>query len=157
MTNFEIVTQTPDKLDQLLYMVQDDALAAKGCSYEMQLPPEPAGSWKEWLEQETDLDICETPRGCIYPNRTDVEDADDAAAAPVQPESAPPSRAVWFDVPCPVCGKARTNSWEKRISKTLKYRGIVCETCIAKEYGVLVDELRAAMEQHYGLTPCLGL
>lgn len=161
MTNFEIVTQTPDKLDQLLYMVQDDALAAKGCSYEMELPPRPGRSWKEWLEQETDLDICETPRGCIYPNRTIAETYGEDSEDIVQPESGgrttPPSHVVWFSIPCPVCGKEKTNSWEKKISRALKYNGIVCETCIAKEYDVSVDELRRTMETHFGLVPCLGI
>ena len=157
MTNFEIVTQNPDKLDELLYMVQDDALVAKGCSYEMELPPDPARSWKEWLEQETDLDICETPRGWIYPNITMDDSEMNGDAVPSEDRDAPPSHTVWFDIPCPVCGRTKTNSWEKRISRALNYRGIVCEACIAKEYDLSVDELRAAMESHFGLTPCLGL
>lgn len=70
---------------------------------------------------------------------------------------APPSHAVWFDIPCPVCGKAKTNSWEKRISRALNYRGIVCEACIAREYDLSIDALRVSMEKHFGLTPCLGL
>ena len=157
MTNFEIVTQNPDKLDELLYMVQDDALAAKGCSYEMELPPDSARSWKEWLEQETDLDICETPRGCIYPNITMDDSEMNGDAVPAEDRDAPPSQVVWFDIPCPVCGRAKTNSWEKRISRALNYQGTVCEACIAKEYDVSIDGLRAAMEEHFGLTPCLGL
>ncbi len=157
MTNFEIVTQNPDKLDELLYMVQDDALAAKGCSYEMELPPDPAKSWKEWLEQETDLDICETPRGCIYPNITMDDNEMAEETVPSEVRDNPSSHAVWFDIPCPVCGKAKTNSWEKRISRALNYRGIVCEACIAKEYDLSIDALRASMEKHFGLTPCLGL
>lgn len=157
MTNFEIVTQNPDKLDELLYMVQDDALAAKGCSYEMELPPDPARSWKEWLEQETDLDICETPRGCIYPNITMDDSEMNGDAVPSEDRDAPPSHAVWFDIPCPVCGRTKTNFWEKRISRALNYQETVCEACIAKEYDVSIDGLRAAMEDHFGLTPCLGL
>lgn len=157
MTNFEIVTQNPDKLDELLYMVQDDALVAKGCSYEMELPPDPARSWKEWLEQETDLDICETPRGCIYPNITMDDSEMNGDAVPSEDRDAPPSQVVWFDISCPVCGRAKTNSWEKRISRALNYQETVCEACIAKEYDVSIDGLRAAMEDHFGLTPCLGL
>ena len=106
---------------------------------------------------ETDLDICETPRGCIYPNITMDDSEMNGDAVPSEDRDAPPSHAVWFDIPCPVCGRTKTNFWEKRISRALNYQETVCEACIAKEYDVSIDGLRAAMEDHFGLTPCLGL
>lgn len=64
----------------------------------------------------------------------------------------------WYDdIPCPVCGVERTNSWEKRISRALGYKAIVCEECIAKEYGLTVEELRNVMQEHFGLLPCPGI
>lgn len=69
-----------------------------------------------------------------------------------------PEMVIWYDgISCPVCGAERTNSWEKRISRALGYRAIVCEECIAKEYGLTVGELRATMETHFGLVPCPGI
>lgn len=63
----------------------------------------------------------------------------------------------WYDdILCPACGE-RTNSWEKRISRALGYQSIVCESCIAEEYGLTVPELRDTMENHFGLVPCPGL
>lgn len=63
----------------------------------------------------------------------------------------------WYEeICCPVCG-GRVNSWDKRISRALGYRAIVCEGCIAKEYGVTVEELRDTMENHFGLVPCPGV
>lgn len=63
----------------------------------------------------------------------------------------------WYDdILCPACGE-RTNSWEKRISRALGYQSIVCERCIAEEYGLTVAELRDTMENHFGLVPCPGL
>lgn len=67
-------------------------------------------------------------------------------------------KVIWYDeVPCPVCGAERTNSWEKRVSHALGYKSIVCEKCIAKEYGLSVPKLRATMENHFGLVPCPGI
>lgn len=63
----------------------------------------------------------------------------------------------WYDIPCPVCGAERTNSWDKRISRALKYKHIVCEKCIAKEYGITPEELRDTMKDHFGLLPCPGI
>ena len=63
----------------------------------------------------------------------------------------------WYEIPCPVCGRAETNSWEKRVSRALGYQSIVCEACISKEYGLTVEELRDTMQQHFGLVPCPGL
>lgn len=67
MTNFEIVTQDPQSLANLLYMVQDDALEAKGCSYDLKMPdPETVTMWDDWLRQEAEGDVCVTPRGAIH-------------------------------------------------------------------------------------------
>lgn len=67
-------------------------------------------------------------------------------------------KIIWYDgVSCPVCGTERTNSWEKRISRALRYKSIVCEKCIAEEYGLTVAELRNTMENHFGLVPCPGI
>jgi len=63
----------------------------------------------------------------------------------------------WYEIPCHVCGAEETNSWDKRISRALGYKHIVCEKCIAKEYDVSVEELRQTMEGHFGLLPCPGL
>lgn len=62
-----------------------------------------------------------------------------------------------YDIPCPVCGREETDSWDKRISRALGYKQIVCEACIAKEYDMTVDELRHTMEEHFGMLPCPGL
>lgn len=62
----------------------------------------------------------------------------------------------WFDENC-ACGK-QINSWDKRLSKALGYKKtVVCETCIAKEYDITIDELREISEHHFGLIPCMGL
>ena len=63
----------------------------------------------------------------------------------------------WYDIECPVCGKEKVNSWDKRISRALKYNQIVCEECIAKEYDLTVEELRDTMREHFGLLPCPGI
>ena len=47
------------------------------------------------------------------------------------PEYTEPRKIIWYDnISCPVCGAERTNSWEKRISRALGYKAIVCEKCI---------------------------
>lgn len=69
-----------------------------------------------------------------------------------------PKRIVWYeDIPCPVCGAERTNSWEKRITRALGYEAIICENCVAKEYGLTVEQLRSTMMEHFGLVPCPGI
>ncbi|MCD8074392.1 MAG: hypothetical protein LUF27_05055 [Lachnospiraceae bacterium] len=57
------------------------------------------------------------------------------------------------------CNKClcRLNSWDRRLSKTLAYRYPLCEKCIADEYGMEVDFLRARMETYFGMRPCLGI
>ena len=68
-----------------------------------------------------------------------------------------PSKVTWLaDVSCHVCG-GEVNSWDKRCSRALGYQHITCEECIGKEYGVTVQELRATMEEHFGLVPCPGI
>ena len=65
------------------------------------------------------------------------------------PEYTEPKRIIWYDdLSCPVCNAERTNSWEKRISRALGYQAIVCEECIAKEYGLTVAELREIGRAH---------
>ena len=43
-------------------------------------------------------------------------------------------KLAWYpDIACPVCG-GDVNSWDKRCSRALGYRQIVCEGCISEEY-----------------------
>ncbi len=68
-----------------------------------------------------------------------------------------PRKVTWLeDISCNVCS-GRVNSWDKRCSRALGYRHIICECCIAKEYGETVDSLRAVMQNHLGLVPCPGI
>ncbi len=68
-----------------------------------------------------------------------------------------PARLFWYpDISCPVCD-GEVNSWDKRCSRALDYKVIVCEECIAKEYGLTVEELRDTMKNHFGLVPCPGI
>lgn len=68
-----------------------------------------------------------------------------------------PAKLSWYpDISCPVCGE-KVNSWDKRCSRALAYMSIVCEKCIAKEYGIDVEELRDTMRNHFGLIPCPGI
>ena len=64
----------------------------------------------------------------------------------------------WYDdIACCSCGKSPVNSWDKRCSRAVGYKAIGCEDCLAKEYGVTVDELRDTMKNHFGLLPCPGI
>ena len=66
-------------------------------------------------------------------------------------------KLAWYpDLVCPVCG-GDVNSWDKRCSRALGYRQIVCEGCISEEYQVTVENLRYVMENHFGLVPCPGI
>lgn len=56
---------------------------------------------------------------------------------------------------CIHCGKQIT-TWDKRLGKALGYKNTTCENCIAKEYDVTVEELRATAERYFGLIPCFG-
>jgi len=68
-----------------------------------------------------------------------------------------PRKVRWLpDISCKVCG-GDVNSWDKRISRALGYKSIVCEECVAKEYGTTVQELRDTMKNHFGLIPCPGI
>jgi len=74
------------------------------------------------------------------------------------PKYSHPKRIVWYnDVPCLVCGVERTNSWEKRISRALGCKAIICENCIAKAYGLTVAELRDTMVRRWGRVPYPGI
>ena len=66
------------------------------------------------------------------------------------------SKVKWLDAYCHVCGQ-QLNSWDARISKVLGYKHTTCEKCIAKEYGKDTEEFRGAMEEYFGMRPCLGL
>lgn len=66
-------------------------------------------------------------------------------------------KLYWLaDMECNVCA-SEVNSWDKRCSRALGYKNIVCECCIAKEYDVTINELRRTMEEHFGLIPCPGI
>ncbi len=68
-----------------------------------------------------------------------------------------PAKLHWYpEISCPVCN-GEVNSWEKRCSRALAYKSIVCESCIAKEYGLTEEELRDTMKNHFGLIPCPGI
>ena len=51
-TNFDEVTEHYTILAKFLEQVQDDALAAEGCSFKIHYPPEEYASWDEWLKAE---------------------------------------------------------------------------------------------------------
>ena len=68
-----------------------------------------------------------------------------------------PKKLHWLaDVDCNSCS-GEVNSWDKRCSRALGYKYIVCENCIAREYDVTVQELRATLQDHFGLIPCPGI
>ncbi len=68
-----------------------------------------------------------------------------------------PKKLYWIaDVECALCS-GEVNSWDKRCSRALGYKHIVCESCIAQEYGETIDSLRSAMQNHFGLLPCPGI
>ncbi|NYB73873.1 hypothetical protein HZF24_06935 [Sedimentibacter hydroxybenzoicus DSM 7310] len=61
-----------------------------------------------------------------------------------------------IDKNCNVCGK-QLNTWDAKCSKALAYKNLVCEKCIAKEYGITTDELRDKLENFFGVRPCMGI
>jgi DNA-directed RNA polymerase subunit RPC12/RpoP len=65
-------------------------------------------------------------------------------------------KVKWLHTPCHSCGK-ELNSWDMRISHALGYKYIVCEECVAKEYGKDKQEVREIMEDFFGMRPCQGL
>ena len=74
----------------------------------------------------------------------------------MKPTYSDAGKLAWYpDIACPVCG-GDVNSWDKRCSRALGYRQIVCEGCISEEYQVTVENLRYVMENHFGLVPCPG-
>ncbi len=58
MTWFEFFTQSPERLVLLIYQAVDDALEARGCSYDLKLPyalstdPDKYVSWTDFLKEE---------------------------------------------------------------------------------------------------------
>ena len=66
------------------------------------------------------------------------------------------SKMRWLDEECNICSQ-KLNSWDARLSKTLMYQNKVCEKCIANEYDMDVDKLRAYFEDVFGMKPCAGL
>lgn len=60
------------------------------------------------------------------------------------------------DTECNSCN-GKLNSWDKRISKVLAYKQPLCEACIAAEYGMEKEELRARMERFFDMRPCQGI
>ena len=70
---------------------------------------------------------------------------------------ADPAQLRWYpDLSCPACG-GEVNSWDKCCSRALGYKAIVCEECIATEYGLTVEQLRGVMQNHFGLVLCPGI
>lgn len=68
-----------------------------------------------------------------------------------------PQKVIWLeDVQCATCD-GEVNSWDKRCSRALGYKHIVCEKCIAQAYGETVEYLRGVMREHFGLVPCPGI
>lgn len=61
-----------------------------------------------------------------------------------------------IDKDCNVCGK-QLNTWDAKVSRILAYRKPVCENCIAKEYDMTTDDLRARIENFFGERPCMGI
>ena len=49
MTRFEYLTASIERLADFFDVLQSDGLQAKGCSLDLQLPPNEEGSWIEWL------------------------------------------------------------------------------------------------------------
>lgn len=60
MTWFEFYTKSPEMLELLISQAVDDALEAKGCSYDLKLPfrlssetdPDVYVSWADYLKQK---------------------------------------------------------------------------------------------------------
>lgn len=66
------------------------------------------------------------------------------------------NKLTWSDEECNECGK-QLNSWDLRISKALLIVPHECESCIAAEYGMTEDNLRARMREKFGMEPCKGI
>ncbi len=68
MTNFDLITQNSQTLEDFLYAVQDDALEAEGCSLDLKLPPTQGPEqivivWKDWLKLEAEDEMICLPNG----------------------------------------------------------------------------------------------
>lgn len=68
MTHFELITQNSQTLEEFLEAVQDDALEAEGCSYDLNLPPAIGSeqimvTWRSWLEMEAEEEAVCLPNG----------------------------------------------------------------------------------------------
>lgn len=68
MTNFELITQNSQTLEEFLEAVQDDALEAEGCSYDLNLPPtlgteQITVTWRAWLDMAAEDETICLPNG----------------------------------------------------------------------------------------------
>ena len=75
----------------------------------------------------------------------------------------------WYDDPVRARAHRLSHIWSMSLwhgsgpppnthcSSASRYKAIVCEECIAKEYGLTVEELRNVMQEHFGLLPCPGI
>ena len=61
-----------------------------------------------------------------------------------------------LDEYCHKCGQ-QVNSWDARCSKALAYKNKHCEKCIADEYDMNKEELRAKLEDFFCIRPCVGI
>lgn len=66
------------------------------------------------------------------------------------------TKVRWLDAHCHACGR-QLNSWDERVCKALGYKHMICEECVAKEYGKDVEEVRDIMEDFFGMRPCQGI
>ena len=65
-------------------------------------------------------------------------------------------KVKWLDEYCHCCGR-QLNSWDARCSKALAYKNKLCENCIANEYDIEAEALRAKLERVFGMRPCMGI
>jgi len=67
MKNFDLVTQDVGTLEDFIYAVVDDALEAKGCSMDLQLPEAVSDTkvsdWGRWLQEENADESLRFPDG----------------------------------------------------------------------------------------------
>lgn len=66
------------------------------------------------------------------------------------------NKVKWYDEYCEYC-ENQINSWDKRVAKALCFDFTICENCIAEEYGMTKEYLRATMERRFGVHPCEGI
>lgn len=65
-------------------------------------------------------------------------------------------KVKWLDENCDICDK-QVNSWDQRLSKALGHKYIVCEECLADEYGMDKNAFRDHMADYFGMKPCEGI